>query len=156
MKNIVEYKWTVLGVTTVGSFMTSLDGSILNIAIPSLSKDLGTTFEIVQWIPIIYLLVMAVTLIAFGRLSDLHGRKNYFLLGIVLFTISSFFCMTATSGEMIIIFRAIQGTGSAFIAANSASMITEIFPRQETGKALGINVASIYFGLVLGPVLGGL
>ncbi len=156
MRIIVEYKWTVLGVTTVGSFMTSLDGSILNIAIPSLSRDLNASFEVVQWIPIIYLLVMAVTLIAFDRLADLRGRKNYFLLGIVLFTSSSFFCMLATSGEMIIVFRAVQGIGSAFIASNAASMITEIFPRQETGKALGINVASIYFGLVLGPVLGGL
>ncbi|NHJ20377.1 MAG: DHA2 family efflux MFS transporter permease subunit [Candidatus Lokiarchaeota archaeon] len=153
---MVKYKWTVLGVTTVGSFMTSLDGSILNIAIPALSKDLKTSFEIVQWIPIVYLLVMAVTLIAFGRLSDIRGRKNFFLLGIILFTFSSFLCMLSTSGEMVIIFRAIQGTGSAFIAAISASMITEVFPHQETGKALGIYVASIYLGLVLGPVLGGL
>ena len=136
--------------------MVSLDSSILNIAIPALSQDLKTPFEIVQWIPIIYLLIMAITLIAFGRLADIRGRKNYFLLGILLFTISSFLCMLSTSGEMVIVFRAIQGTGSAFIVANSASMITEVFSHQETGKAMGIYVSSIYFGGVLGPVLGGL
>jgi EmrB/QacA subfamily drug resistance transporter len=152
---MVEYKWTVLGVTAVGSFMVSLDSSILNIAIPMLSQDLKASFEIVQWIPIIYLLVMSITLMAFGRLADIRGRKNYFLLGIILFTVSSLLCMFSTSGVMMIFFRAIQGTGSAFISANSPSMITEVFP-QETGKAMGIYVSFIYFGIVLGPVLGGL
>jgi MFS family permease len=153
---MVSYKSTVLGITTIGTFMVSLDGSILTIAIPALSQDLKAPFEIVQWIPIIYLLVQAVTLVAFGRLADLRGRKNLFILGITLFTISSFFCMLSTSGEMIIIFRAIQGTGSALIMANAPSMITEVFPLNEIGKALGINVAFLYLGLVLGPVLGGL
>jgi EmrB/QacA subfamily drug resistance transporter len=153
---MVEYKWNVLIITTIGVFMSSLDGSIVNIAIPSISRDLGTSFEVVQWIPIIYLLVNAVTLISFGRLSDLKGRKLFFLLGIFLFTFSSFLTIFASSGIIIIAFRAIQGIGSAFISANAPSMITDIFPRQETGKALGINVATIYTGLVVGPVLGGL
>ncbi|MFX1496733.1 MAG: MFS transporter [Promethearchaeota archaeon] len=153
---MVEYKWKVLVITTIGVFMASLDGSIVNIAIPSISRDLGTSFEVVQWIPIIYLLVNAVTLISFGRLSDLKGRKLFFLLGIFFFTFSSFLTIFATSGIIIIFFRAIQGIGSSFIAANAPSMITDIFPRQETGKALGFNVATIYIGLVIGPVLGGL
>jgi EmrB/QacA subfamily drug resistance transporter len=152
---MAEYKWKVLAITTIGVFMSSLDGSIVNIAIPSISKDLGTSFEVVQWIPIIYLLVMAVSLIGFGRLSDLKGRKSFFLLGILFFTLSSFLTTFATSGIIIVIFRAIQGIGSSFIAANAPSMITDIFPREETGKALGINVATIYAGLVIGPVLGG-
>lgn len=152
---MVVYKWKVLAITTIGVFMSSLDGSIVNIAIPSISKDLGTSFEVVQWIPIIYLLVMAVSLIGFGRLSDLKGRKSFFLLGIFFFTLSSFLTTFATSGIIIVIFRAIQGIGSSFIAANAPSMITDIFPREETGKALGINVATIYAGLVIGPVLGG-
>jgi EmrB/QacA subfamily drug resistance transporter len=153
---MVEYKWNVLIITTIGVFMSSLDASIVNIAIPSISRDLGTSFEVVQWIPIIYLLVNAVTLISFGRLSDLKGRRLFFLLGIFLFTFSSFLTIFASSGIIIIVFRAIQGIGSAFISANAPSMITDIFPRQETGKALGINVATIYTGLVIGPVLGGL
>lgn len=146
----------VLGITTVGVFMTSLDSSILNIAIPAISLDLKASFEVVQWVPIIYLLVMAITLIGFGRLSDLHGRKQFFLIGLILFTVSSFLSAIATSGEMLIVFRAAQGIGSSFIAAIAPSMITESFPRQETGKAMGINVAAIYLGLVIGPVIGGI
>ena len=152
---MAEYKWRVLLITTIGVFMSSLDGSIVNIAIPSISRDLGASFEVIQWIPMIYLLVMAVTLISFGRLSDLRGRKLFFLFGILLFTVSSFFSTFVISGVVLVIFRGIQGIGSSFIAANATSMITDIFPREETGKALGINVATIYLGLVLGPVLGG-
>jgi EmrB/QacA subfamily drug resistance transporter len=153
---MAEYKWTVLIITTIGVFMSSLDASIVNIAIPSLSRDLGASFEVIQWIPMIYLLVMAVTLISFGRISDLKGRKSFFLFGIFLFTVSSLFSTYVSSGIVLVIFRGIQGVGSSFIAANATSMITDIFPREETGKALGINVATIYLGLVIGPVLGGL
>ena len=146
----------VLMITTIGVFMSSLDGSIVNIAIPALSGDLEADFEVVQWIPIIYLLIQAITLISFGRLSDLHGRKLFFLFGISLFTFASFLSTFVTTGIELVIFRAIQGIGSSFISANAPSMITDIFPREETGKALGINVATIYLGLVVGPVLGGL
>ncbi|MEJ2293484.1 MAG: MFS transporter, partial [Candidatus Lokiarchaeota archaeon] len=72
---MVKYKWLVLIITTIGVFMSSLDASIVNIAIPSISNELGVTFEIDQWIPIIYLLVQSVTLITLGRISDLKGRK---------------------------------------------------------------------------------
>ena len=153
---MVRYKWMVLMITTIGVFMSSLDGSIVNIAIPALSGDLEADFEVVQWIPIIYLLIQAITLISFGRLSDLHGRKLFFLFGISLFTFASFLSTFVTTGIELVIFRAIQGIGSSFISANAPSMITDIFPREETGKALGINVATIYLGLVVGPVLGGL
>ncbi|MFX1488042.1 MAG: MFS transporter, partial [Promethearchaeota archaeon] len=94
---MVRYKWTVLIITTIGVFMSSLDGSIVNIAIPSLSRDLKTSFEVVQWIPIIYLLIQAVTLISFGRLSDLKGRKLFFLFGIFLFTFASLLSTFVTS-----------------------------------------------------------
>jgi EmrB/QacA subfamily drug resistance transporter len=153
---MARYKWVVLIITTIGVFMSSLDGSIVNIAIPALSRDLRASFQVVQWIPIIYLLVQAVTLISFGRLSDLHGRKSFFLFGISLFTFASFLSTFVTTDIELVIFRAIQGIGSSFISSNAPSMITDIFPREETGKALGINVATIYLGLVTGPVLGGL
>ncbi len=136
--------------------MSSLDGSIVNIAIKVISADLSMSFEEAQWIVIIYLLVSAITLISFGRISDLKGRKSFFLFGVYLFTFSSFFISFAFSGIFIIIFRLIQGIGSSMIAANAPSMITDIFPRKETGKALGVNVAFIYGGLVAGPILGGI
>ena len=153
---MARYKWVVLTITTIGVFMSSLDGSIVNIAIPALSRDLaGSSFQLVQWVPIIYLLVQAVTLVSFGRLSDLKGRKFFFLFGIALFTVASFLSTFVTFEFTLVIFRAVQGIGSSFIGANAPSMITDVFPREETGKALGINVATIYLGLVIGPVLGG-
>jgi EmrB/QacA subfamily drug resistance transporter len=153
---MARYKWVVLIITTIGVFMSSLDGSIVNIAIPALSRDLvGSSFQLVQWVPIIYLLVQAVTLVSFGRLSDLKGRKSFFLFGIALFTVASFLSTFVTFEITLVIFRAVQGIGSSFIGANAPSMITDVFPREETGKALGINVATIYLGLVIGPVLGG-
>jgi len=151
----LEYKWKLLVLTTIGVFMMSLDGSILNIAIPALSEDLKASFEVVQWIPIIYLLIMAITLIGFGRLADLRGKKRFFLLGLIVFTVGSLLSAMAVTGELLIFFRAIQAIGASLIGATAIAMVTEAFPKQETGKALGINVAGIYFGLVLGPVLGG-
>ena len=137
--------------------MMSLDSSILNIAIYPLLLDLKPPTEVVQWIPIIYLLVMAITLIGFGRLADLKGKNKFFILGLIIFTIGSFLSALAWSGEVLVFFRAIQAVGASLIGATAIAMVTEVFPREagETGKALGINVAGIYLGLVLGPVLGG-
>ncbi|MHA1130849.1 MAG: MFS transporter [Candidatus Helarchaeota archaeon] len=113
----MEYKWKLLILTTIGVFMMSLDSSILNIAIPALSKDLKASYEIVQWIPIIYLLVMAVTLIAFGRLADLKGKLKLFKFGLAGFTIGSFLSALAWSGEVLIVFRAIQAIGASLLGA---------------------------------------
>ncbi|NHI94350.1 MAG: MFS transporter [Candidatus Lokiarchaeota archaeon] len=153
----MEYRWKLLILTTIGVFMMSLDGSILNIAIYPLSLDLKPPAEVIQWIPIIYLLVMAITLIGFGRLADLKGKNKFFILGLIVFTLGSLFSAIAWSGEILVFFRAIQAIGASLIGATSIAMVTEVFPREtgETGKALGINVAGIYLGLVLGPVLGG-
>lgn len=151
-----EYKWNLLLITTIGTFMGSLDGSIVNIAIPTISMELNAPFELIQWVTIVYLLVMAVSLVALGRLGDIHGRKNFFLLGLAIFTISSFLCATAINPIYLVSFRAIQGFGSSLIASSTPAMVTETFAPQERGKAMGINVASIYLGLTIGPVLGGI
>ncbi|HME51116.1 MAG TPA: MFS transporter [Candidatus Lokiarchaeia archaeon] len=151
-----DYKWNLLLITTVGTFMGSLDGSIVNIAIPTISMDLKAPFELIQWVTIVYLLVMAISLVALGRLGDIHGRKNFFLLGLAIFTTSSFLCAMAITPIMLVSFRAIQGFGSSLIASSTPAMVTETFPPQERGKAMGINVASIYLGLTIGPVLGGI
>ncbi len=153
----MEYRWKLLFLTTIGVFMMSLDGSILNIAIYPLSQDLKPPTEVVQWIPIIYLLVMAITLIGFGRLADLKGKNKFYSLGLLIFTVGSLFSAISWTGEVLVFFRAIQAIGASLIGATAIAMVTEAFPREtgETGKALGINVAGIYLGLVLGPVLGG-
>jgi EmrB/QacA subfamily drug resistance transporter len=149
------YKWRLLSILAIGSFMSSLDGSIVTIALPRIAIELGVSFDQIQWVPIIYLLAMAITLVGFGRLGDLHGRKLLFLWGIAIFTISSLLDSLSTSGTMLVVFRGIQGIGASLVAAESTAMITAEFPPRERGRALGINVAAIYLGLVAGPVLGG-
>jgi MFS family permease len=126
-----EYKWNVLWIAAIGSFMGSLDGTIVNIAIPTISVELNVSFDIIQWVTIIYLLMNAISLVAFGKLADIRGRKQYFLVGLILFTSSSLLCGISQSSFMLITFRAVQGIGASMVSANAPAMITEAFPPEE-------------------------
>jgi EmrB/QacA subfamily drug resistance transporter len=149
------YKWTVLLITSIGAFMTPLDGTIVSVSMPSIAKGLNMTYESVIWVPTAYLVALTVLLLSLGRLSDSRGRKPIFVAGFAIFAVTSFLCGTASSGSQLIAFRAIQGAGAAFIGATSAAIITDTFPAKERGKALGINTMSVYVGLSVGPSLGG-
>jgi EmrB/QacA subfamily drug resistance transporter len=151
-----NYKWTVLLVTTIGAFMTPLDGSIVTIAIPSIASSIRIGLEAAVWIPLAYLLLLTVLLINVGRIGDLRGRKRFYALGFVIFTAGSVLCAVSTTDLQLVIFRALQGVGAALIAANSAAIVTDSFPRTERGKALGINTMAVYIGLTAGPVIGGI
>jgi EmrB/QacA subfamily drug resistance transporter len=149
------YKWTVLLVTTIGAFMAPLDGSIVIIAIPSIASSMMVGLETVVWISLAYMLVLTVLLINAGRLADLRGRKRIYIFGFVIFTAGSILSGASSTGLELIIFRALQGIGAAFIAANSPAIVTESFQSWERGKALGINTMAVYAGLMTGPVIGG-
>ena len=142
-------------VAFVASFLTPFVGSSINIALPEISNDLAINAIILGWIPTTYLLILGVLLVPLGRLSDIYGRKKVFWYGIITFTIASFLATFSFSGETLILFRAIQGIGSAMIFANVSAMVVSMFPVMERGKALGITVTGAYLGLFLGPVLGG-
>ena len=146
----------VLLITTIGAFMSPFDGSVVTIAIPSIASSINLGLETAVWIQLIYLLFLTVLLINAGRLADLKGRKTLYTLGFVVFTVGSVLCGLSLTDLQLVFFRALQGLGAAFIAANSAAIVTETFPRQERGKALGINTMAVYTGLTVGPVLGGL
>jgi MFS family permease len=150
------YKWTVLLVTTIGSFMAPLDGSIVTIAIPSIASSMMIGIETVVWISLAYLLVLTVLLINAGRLADLRGRKRIYIAGFIIFTAGSALCGASATGLQLVIFRALQGIGAAFIAANAPAIVTESFQSWERGKALGINAMAVYAGLTTGPVIGGI
>jgi EmrB/QacA subfamily drug resistance transporter len=150
------YKWMVLLVTTIGSFMAPFDGSIVTIAIPSIASSMMIGLETVVWISLAYLLVLTVLLINAGRLADLRGRKRTYILGFIIFTIGSILCGTSATGYQLVVFRALQGIGAAFVAANSPAIVTESFQSWERGKALGINAMAVYVGLTTGPVIGGI
>jgi EmrB/QacA subfamily drug resistance transporter len=131
-------------------------GSAINLALPAIAKEFNIDAVILTWIPTAYLLASAVCLVPFGRLADLYGRKKVFGFGIVAFTLSSLLCAVASSAFQLLLFRILQGIGSAMIFATSIAILSSVFPPQERGKMLGISVAAVYTGLSMGPVLGGL
>jgi EmrB/QacA subfamily drug resistance transporter len=139
----------------MASFLFPFMGSAVNIALPSIGKELSLDAVTLGWVSTAYLLASATFLVPFGRIADLHGRKRVFTCGIVIYTISSFLSGIANSEAMLISFRVLQGVGAAMLAGTAVAIITSVFSADERGKALGINVAATYAGLSVGPVLGG-
>ncbi|MFZ0830223.1 MAG: MFS transporter [Thermoplasmata archaeon] len=152
----MQYKWIVLSNTTVGTLMASLDANIVIIALPTIAKQLpGTSVFILLWILLGYALLTSVVLLNFGRLGDMFGRVRLYTLGFAIFTVGSALCGLSQTGTELVLFRLVQGVGAAFLFANSAAIITDAFPPNERGRALGINQVSIVAGAVTGLVLGG-
>jgi EmrB/QacA subfamily drug resistance transporter len=154
---MVQYKWVVLSNTTLGTLMSSLDGNIVLIALPTIAKDLpGTTLFDLLWILLGYQLVTATVLVNFGRLADMFGRVKLYNFGFALFTVGSAMCSLSQSSVQLIGFRLVQALGAGFLFSNSAAIITDAWPEDQRGMALGINQVSIVIGSVLGLVMGGL
>jgi len=152
----LQYKWIVLSNTTLATFMASLDTNIVLIALPTISRELrATSFFDLLWILLGYQLVNGSLLVNFGRLSDMFGRVKLYNFGFALFTAASALCSLSQTGEELIAFRLLQGVGAAFLFSNSGAIITDAFPLEERGKALGINQVSIVVGTLFGLVLGG-
>jgi EmrB/QacA subfamily drug resistance transporter len=149
-------RWGVLAILCVGVFMLLLDGTIVNIAIPSILTAFKATYSQVEWVMDAYLLVFAVSLITTGRLGDLYGRKRMFVVGLCLFTLASLACGLAPGIGFLIAFRAIQGFGGAMMMPNTLSIIANVFPPEERGKAMGFWGGVSGISLALGPSLGGL
>jgi len=127
----------------------------VNIALPRIGKELSLDAITLGWIATAYLLSSAALLVPFGRIADIYGRKKIFTCGIVISTLSSLFSGMANSATMLISCRVFQGVGGAMIAGTAVALLTTVFPANERGKVLGINIAATYIGLSLGPVLGG-
>ncbi len=162
---MVEYKWVALSNTTIGTLMASIDGTIVLISLPAIFRGINinpfTSFDYMLWLLFGYGLVTATLLVTFGRISDMFGRVKLFNLGFAIFTVGSILCSivwsTGNLGALeLIIFRIIQGIGGAFIFANSAAIITDAFPVNERGKALGINGVFFLAGSLVGLILGGI
>ena len=148
-------KRLVLVVSTMAAFLFPFMGSAVNIALPTLGRELSLDAVTLGWIATAYLLSSATLLVPLGRIADMYGRKRIFTLGIVIYTLSSFLVGIASSATMLIAFRVFQGIGGAMLAGTGVAMLTTVYPANERGKVLGINAASTYSGLSLGPVLGG-
>jgi EmrB/QacA subfamily drug resistance transporter len=147
--------WVVLVALCLGFFMILLDTTIVNIAIPQMSEHLNASLSDVLWIINAYILTYAVLLITAGRLGDLYGPKQLFLVGLVIFTAASAACGFAQSPTQLIIFRVIQGVGGALLTPQTLSVLTTIFPPDKRGAAFGIWGAVAGVATLAGPVLGG-
>ncbi len=161
---MVQYKWVALSNTTLGMLMASIDMTIVLIALPSIFRGINidpfTSFQYLLWVMFGYSIVTAVLLVTFGRLSDIFGRVKLYNLGFLIFTIGSILLsVTPSTGDAgaieLIVFRIIQGVGAAFLFSNSGAIITDAFPENERGKALGINQIAFLAGSLIGLVLGG-
>ncbi|MEK6198456.1 MAG: MFS transporter [Desulfobacterales bacterium] len=148
--------WLIFFMVAIGIFMATLDGSIVNIALPSIMADLRVPLATIQWVTMIYLLTVTSLLLSFGRLSDIQGRRMVYSLGLCLFSFGSFFCGIAPSAHWLIGARFFQGLGAAMTMACTPALIVDTFPETERGRAIGMMGAVVASGLTAGPVLGGL
>ena len=148
-------KLTALTIASLSSFITPFMISSINIALPMIGKQFKTDAVVLSWVATSYLLAAAVSLVPFGKLADIYGRKRIYLIGMVFFTLTSLLSAVATSASMLIIFRIFQGAGSAMVFATGIAILSSVYPVEERGKVLGIAVAAVYIGLSCGPFFGG-
>lgn len=161
----IDYKWIVLSITTIEMFMVSVNGSIILISLPAIFDGINidplTSFQYLIWVLMGYNLVTATLLLSFGRLSDMYGRVRLYNIGFAIFTLGSILLyLTPDTGEAgaieIIIFRLVQAVGASFTYSNSAAILTDAFPENERGKALGLNMVAFLSGQFIGLILGGI
>lgn len=154
--NSSQLKRSVLFIAGFSAFITPFMGAAVNLALPAIGVDLNANAIQLSWVVSAYLLSTAVFILPFGRLSDIVGRKKIFLLGLLLFTITTAAIFFTKSIRSFLILRSIQGMASAMIFGTSMAILTSVFPPGERGRAMGINITAVYVGLSSGPFLGGL
>src|SRR5579884_1588876 len=157
MAEVDPRRWKALAVVCAAFFMTVLDVSIVNVALPSIGKALDFSRDNLQWVITAYAITFGGFLLLAGRAADLIGRRRVFLVGVVVFTVASFFCGLAWSEGVLIAARAVQGLGAAIISPAALSIVTTTFEEgSERNKALGIWGAIGGSGAAVGVLAGGL
>jgi EmrB/QacA subfamily drug resistance transporter len=150
-----HYKWWALSCTSLGMLLATINSGTLIIALPDLEKALGTSILQLVWVILAYMISSTVLVLFAGRLSDLFGRKQAYVGGFVLFALASLGAGFAHGGTELILWRIVQGVGAAFLFANAGAIVTDAFPKDQLGVAMGTNTMIAAVGLVIGPVLGG-
>lgn len=148
-------KGAVLLMAALTSFLTPFMASSVNISLPQIGRQFSMSAVMLSWMATAYLLAAAMFLVPFGRLADIYGRKRIFLAGMALFALASLSCGLSVCPAMLLASRALQGIGVSMTFGTSVALLISIYPPAERGKALGLNVAAVYAGLSLGPLLGG-
>jgi EmrB/QacA subfamily drug resistance transporter len=154
--DIQKKRWIILIVLNLFTFMSTLDGSIVNISLPVLSKRLGLPIAQIEWVTTGYLMAICAAILFFGKLGDIAGKIRIFKIGTVIFIIGSLLCGLSSSLPFLIVSRIIQALGASMTMANSQGIVTDIFPAQERGKALGLIGTFVSLGSIAGPSLGGI
>src|SRR5712671_4918317 len=147
-------RWTLVA-TILASSMTFIDATVVNVALPALQADLHASISDVQWVIEAYALFLGALILVGGSLGDQFGRKRVFLSGVLFFTIASVMCGLATSPQILIAGRALQGLGAAFLVPGSLAIISATFPEAERGRAIGTWSGFTAITTAIGPVTGG-
>ncbi|WP_165423024.1 MFS transporter [Ktedonosporobacter rubrisoli] len=147
--------WVLLG-AALATLMSSMDTSIVNVGLPVMVSSLHTTFASMQWVVLSYMLVVTSCIVGVGRLGDLFGKKGLYLAGLLLFTLASLGCGLMSRVEGLIALRALQGLGAAVMMALSFALVSDVFPKERVGRAVGLLSGTVAFGIALGPALGGM
>jgi EmrB/QacA subfamily drug resistance transporter len=155
MKDVPANQRTALIVVSLSSFIMPLMLSSVNVAIPTIALSFQADAIQISWISTAYLLTAAVFLLPFGRLADMKGRKLIYFYGMATVITASLLAATSQNIEMLILWRVVQGMGAAMLFGTGVAILTAVFPPEKRGRALGINVSAIYFGLTCGPLFGG-
>ncbi|MBW7456248.1 DHA2 family efflux MFS transporter permease subunit, partial [Paenibacillus sepulcri] len=149
------YPWLVLTVTSLGVFLVIINIGTLNVALPEVSRHFHADAFTSSWILLSYMLVNTILILIFGQISDIFGRTKLYLIGMTIFTISSFAIGFSPNAGILIMFRVIQAVGGAIVITNTTALITDVFPKAKLGTGLSINILIASSAQLLGPVLGG-
>lgn len=155
-RTLTSSRHLILAVSTFGGFLVTFMASAVNIALPLIEEEFHVSAVTLSWISLAYTLMAGATLLPAGRASDMLGRIRFYAFGMALFTVISFASAFAPSAGALLALRAIHGVALAISWSTAAALVVEAFPARSRGRALGLNIAGIYLGLTLGPVLGGL
>lgn len=155
-EEILKNRWLIFSVLVSMPFMSCIDGSIVNVALPTIREELEVTMSVSEWVISSYLIVISALILFFGRLGDIKSKSRVFLKGILAFVLGSLLCSLSNNIYALVISRVVQAVGAAMVMSVNQGIITDVFPANERGKALGINGAFVALGSILGPALGGL